>query len=96
MPYDWLSRKQLDQIPDKTKQEIVEAVREGSKRVRLFGNGMVIIYGETHMAHRKRFNRKRDIEWKARLIAKKTGADYEEIKDRFIQEMTDLRFISGV
>ena len=91
-----LSIKKLNQIPDRTKQEIVCAVRECMKHVNVFSNGLAIIYGESQMACRKRYRRRLDIEDRAVTIAIETGADFYEVKERFMQEMRDLRFIYGV
>ncbi len=91
-----LTNEKLNQIPNKIKQEIVEAVREGMKHVSIFGNGITIIYGETHMPRRKRNWRKRDIEWESLVIALKINTDYRQIRERFMQEMRELSFIRGV
>ncbi|MCW5961029.1 MAG: hypothetical protein KIS76_12775 [Pyrinomonadaceae bacterium] len=88
-----LTKDQLARIPEETKNEIVAAVRKGLSYTSVMRNGIVIIYGESHMPHVKRLIRKTDIELRSFSIIQQTGADFEDVRERFISEMEDLRFI---
>ncbi len=91
-----LPKHKFDKMSEKTKQEIRSAVREGSFYLHFMSDGMSIVFGEIHMPHLKRSIRLHEIELRSMRISNATGADYFEIRGRFLDVMKKLRFIDGV